>query len=67
MIITNGSQQMLYMVTEALCDPGDIVLVEDPSYFVYLGILQSHGVRAAASAWSRMGWIWRAWRRCSRP
>jgi len=46
MLITNGSQQMLYMVTEALCDPGDIVLVEDPSYFVYLGILQSHGVRA---------------------
>ena len=45
MIITNGSQQMLYMVTEALCDPGDLVLVEDPSYFVYLGILQSHGVR----------------------
>ncbi|HTL59077.1 MAG TPA: PLP-dependent aminotransferase family protein [Candidatus Limnocylindrales bacterium] len=45
MIITNGSQQLLYMVTEALCDPGDIVLVEDPSYFVYLGILQSHGVR----------------------
>ena len=46
MIITNGSQQMLYMATEALCDPGDIVLVEDPSYFVYLGILQSHGVQA---------------------
>lgn len=46
MIITNGSQQMLYMITEALCDPDDIVLVEDPSYFVYLGILQSHGVQA---------------------
>ena len=46
MIITNGSQQMLYMIAEALCDPGDIVLVEDPSYFVYLGILQSHGIRA---------------------
>ena len=45
MIITNGSQQMLYMVTEALCDEGDIVLVEDPTYFVYLGILQSHGMR----------------------
>ena len=45
-IITNGSQQMLYMVTEALCDPGDIVLVEDPTYFVYLGIVQSHGLRA---------------------
>ena len=46
MIITNGSQQMLYMITEALCDPGDLVLVEDPSYFVFLGILQSHGVGA---------------------
>lgn len=44
MIISNGSQQMLYMVTEALCDEGDIVLVEDPTYFVYLGILQSHGI-----------------------
>jgi 2-aminoadipate transaminase len=44
-IITNGSQQMLYMATEALCDAGDIVLVEDPTYFVYLGILQSRGVR----------------------
>jgi 2-aminoadipate transaminase len=33
------------MITEVLCDPGDIVLLEDPTYFVYLGILQSHGVR----------------------
>jgi len=46
MIITNGSQQLLYMLTEALCDPGDIVLVEDPSYFVFLGIVQSRGLRA---------------------
>ena len=46
MVLTNGSQQLLYMVTEALCDPGDIVLVEDPTYFVFLGILQSHGIEA---------------------
>ncbi len=45
-LITSGSQQVLYMVTEALCDPGDIVLVEDPTYFVYVGILQSHGIGA---------------------
>lgn len=44
-IITNGSQQLLYMVTEALCDPGDIVLVEDPTYFVFLGIVQSRGLQ----------------------
>ncbi|HNQ89938.1 MAG TPA: PLP-dependent aminotransferase family protein [Verrucomicrobiota bacterium] len=43
-IITHGSQQLLYMVTEVLCDPGDVVLLEDPTYFVYLGIAQSHGL-----------------------
>ena len=46
MIITNGSQQLLYMTMEASCDAGDIVLVEDPTYFVFLGILQSRGLRA---------------------
>lgn len=44
-LITHGSQQLLYLITECLCDPGDIVLLEDPSYFVYLGIIQSHGLR----------------------
>jgi 2-aminoadipate transaminase len=44
-LITSGSQQLLYMLTECLCDPGDIVLVEDPTYFVYLSIVQSHGLR----------------------
>ena len=48
MIVTNGSQQLLYMAAEALCDTGDIVLVEDPTYFVFLGILQSRGLRARA-------------------
>ena len=46
-IVTNGSQQLLYLITEVLCDPGDIVLVEDPTYFVYLGIIDAMGVRAA--------------------
>jgi len=44
-LITNGSQQLLYIVSESLCDPGDIVLVEDPSYFVFFGIAQSHGLQ----------------------
>lgn len=46
LVMTSGSQQLLYMLTEVLCDAGDLVLVEDPTYFVYLGILQSHGVGA---------------------
>ena len=45
-LITGGSQQLLYMTLEALCDDGDIVLVEDPTYFVFLSILQSRGIKA---------------------
>ncbi len=44
-LITHGSQQLLYMVMEMLFDSGDIVLVEDPTYFVYLGMAKSRGVR----------------------
>lgn len=46
LLITNGSQQILYLVAEALGDVDDLVLVEDPTYFVFLGILQSRGLRA---------------------
>jgi 2-aminoadipate transaminase len=46
--LTTGSQQLLYLVTEMLCDPGDIVITEAPSYFVYQGTLNSFGVRTLA-------------------
>jgi len=55
LLITSGSQQLLYMTTEALCDEGDIVLVEDPTYFVYLGILQSRGLRTRGVRLERDG------------
>src|SRR5436190_2508538 len=38
-VIGNGSQQLLYLIGEALLDPGDIVIAEGPSYFVYHGAL----------------------------
>jgi 2-aminoadipate transaminase len=47
-IITNGSQQGLYILVQMLCDPGDIVLVECPSYFVFLELLKGLGVRAVS-------------------
>ena len=55
LLITSGSQQLLYLTAEALCDEGDIVLVEDPTYFVFLGILQSRGLRARAVRLERDG------------
>jgi 2-aminoadipate transaminase len=54
-MITGGSQQLLYMTLEALCDEGDIVLVEDPTYFVFLSILQSRGLRARGVRLERDG------------
>jgi 2-aminoadipate transaminase len=44
--ITNGSQQALYLAMQVLCEPGDIVLVDRPSYFVYLEMLVGLGVQA---------------------
>ena len=44
--VTNGSQQALYLAMQVLCEPGDIVLVDRPSYFVYLEMLAGLGVRA---------------------
>lgn len=40
-VVTTGSQQALYLVGDALVDPGDIVIAANPSYFVYTGTLQS--------------------------
>jgi 2-aminoadipate transaminase len=54
-IMTSGSQQLLYMTLEALCDEGDIVLVEDPTYFVFLSILQSRNLQARGVKLERDG------------
>lgn len=45
-LIANGSQQALYLAVQTLCDPGDIFLVESPSYFVFLELISGLGVRA---------------------
>ena len=42
-VVTNGSQQLLALLTEALVDPGDIVITAWPSYFVYTGVLVTAG------------------------
>lgn len=44
-VIGNGSQQLLHLIAEATLDPGDLVLVEDPTYFVMMGVLESAGAR----------------------
>ncbi len=44
LFITNGSQQALGLALQTLCDPGDIVLVERPTYFVLLELARGLGI-----------------------
>ncbi len=46
LLITNGSQQALYLAMQVLADPGDIILVDQPTYFVYLEMLSGLGLEA---------------------
>jgi 2-aminoadipate transaminase len=42
-VVANGSQQLLALLTDALVNPGDIVITAWPSYFVYTGVLVTAG------------------------
>jgi len=44
-MLGTGSQQLLYILSEMLFDPGDIVITEAPSYFVYHAVLEGNGAR----------------------
>jgi 2-aminoadipate transaminase len=54
-VVTTGSQQLLYLLSELLLDPGDLVITEAPSYFVYQGTLNSLGVRTLAVPMDEQG------------
>ncbi len=41
-VVTTGSQMALDLVTRIFCDPGDVVLVESPSYVGALGVFGSY-------------------------
>jgi 2-aminoadipate transaminase len=56
-IVTTGSQQGLYILADILLDPGDIVIAESPSYFVYTGTLNSFGARVMGVPMDRDGMV----------
>lgn len=47
-LITSGTQQALFLVTQCLLQPGDAVGVEFPSYFYSLPVFQAAGLRLYA-------------------
>src|SRR5262245_44291626 len=44
-LVTNGSQQGIDLVARALLEPGDRVVVENPTYTGAVQLFQSHGAR----------------------
>lgn len=49
-LVTTGSQQMLFILADILVNPGDIVITAAPTYYVYAGLLNTFetDVRAIA-------------------
>ncbi|PZE20769.1 PLP-dependent aminotransferase family protein [Paenibacillus xerothermodurans] len=45
MLITTGSQQAIDLLTRVYIDPGDVILVERPTYLAAIQIFQSHKAR----------------------
>ena len=45
-VVTAGSNQLLFLLGDVLLDPGDIVLCAAPTYYVFLGALANFGARA---------------------
>ncbi|MDR6884838.1 PLP-dependent aminotransferase family protein [Bacillus sp. 3255] len=54
-LITSGSQQSLYLITQCLLSPGDTVAIEDPSYCYSLPMFQSAGLRLVRLPVDEMG------------
>ena len=55
--VTVGSQQGLDLVTRIFCDPGDVVLVEAPSYVGALGVFRSYQCEVVHVAMDEFGLV----------
>lgn len=45
-VVTNGCQSAIVLCLKALCEPGDIVAVEAPTYYGLLQLIESLGLKA---------------------
>ncbi len=49
-VITSGCQEALTLALRATCRPGDTVVVESPTYFNILQLMETLGLRASGTA-----------------
>ncbi|BBH21590.1 2-aminoadipate aminotransferase [Paenibacillus baekrokdamisoli] len=57
MIITTGSQQAIDLIARVLLEPGDVVLVENPTYLASLQVFNLSGLRVIPVASDKDGMI----------
>lgn len=55
LIVTSGAQQALEILPKVLCNEGDVVLCEDPSFVGALNAFRSYGVRPVGVAMDEDG------------
>lgn len=70
LLVLSGSQQGLDLLARVLLDPGDLVLVEEPTFFCARQIFESRGARVAAITCDAEGLLpdqLEAWLRRTRP
>lgn len=56
-VVTTGSQMALDLVTRVFCDPGDVVLVEAPSYVGALGVFRAYECDVVHVAMDQQGLV----------
>jgi len=56
-VISPGSNQLLYLLSDILLDPGDIILCASPTYLVFLGIMEAIGGRAIGVETDQQGMV----------
>ena len=49
LLVTAGASQALDLIAAQLARPGDTVVVEDPTYFLALGVLRGRGLRVVSA------------------
>lgn len=54
-LITSGTQQAIFLITQGLLKPGDAIGIEAPSYFYALPLFQATGLRIYAIPTDREG------------
>jgi DNA-binding transcriptional MocR family regulator len=45
-VVTAGCQEAIHLCLQVLCQPGDAVAVESPTYYYFLQLIESMGLRA---------------------